>query len=194
MTAERLAALGFRALMTGCPSMWSLTPDHCAAIPSTRAEDVVLTLSTGVMDEALDGALVALLRRRYRRIWYFPQHWGDLTALLPHGWEQISPVPPRRDAYDALLRSSAVDYVGLRLHGGVRALQHRRRALILPVDHRATGMAEGTGLPIAAREDIDGIEAWIDGDRPTRITLPSAAIAAWHSQFRDWTPVARLTL
>ena len=42
---------------------------------------------------------------------------------------------------DALIQDTECDYIGTRLHGGIRALQHGRRSLILSVDNRAVVLA-----------------------------------------------------
>jgi hypothetical protein len=41
-----------------------------------------------------------------------------------------------------------VDFVGARLHGGIRALQRGRRTLTIALDNRAREIAGDTGMPV----------------------------------------------
>ena len=91
---------------------------------------------------------------------------------------------PTLAAYDAALAAGDVDFVGNRLHGGIRALQHTRRALILSVDNRATEIARDTGLPVMSlTEGMEALRARIRQPDPIEITLPHDAIADWRGQF-----------
>ena len=85
-------------------------------------------------------------------------------------------------AYDRLLREApSLDYVGNRLHGGIRALQHGRRAIIVEIDNRAQEMGRDFNLPTVARDDFARLEAMIDGDLAIAVTPPVEAIARWKS-------------
>jgi polysaccharide pyruvyl transferase WcaK-like protein len=59
------------------------------------------------------------------------------------------------------LESKDIDYVGTRLHAGIRALQKGRRALIISVDNRATEIGRDTHLPIVERKNMSCLEAMI---------------------------------
>ena len=144
-TEVRLRDLGIHnVLNTSCPSMWSLTRDHCNQIPSTKGEEVVLTLTDYSQDPCSDRRLIDVLKRAYRRVHLWCQGAGDyryFTSIAAPNEVRI--VPSSLEAYDELLRHPGVslDYVGTRLHGGIRALQHKHLAFIIGVDHRAVGKA-----------------------------------------------------
>ncbi len=87
-----------------------------------------------------------------------------------------------------MLDHEDVDFVGARLHGGIRALQRGRRALIVPVDNRAAEISKSTVLPVASRDEPEAIERWILDPQPTRIVLPWSAIAQWKAQFAPTAP------
>jgi hypothetical protein len=87
------------------------------------------------------------------------------------------------DGVTRLLREGGLDYVGLRLHCGVLALQHKVRSLVVIVDNRAAEIARDTRLPAIARDDIGGIESWVNGSPPAELLLPHDAIIAWKMQF-----------
>lgn len=173
---------------TGCPTMWRLTPEHTQQIPTRKANRAVITLTHWRRDIAADRAFVALVLRAYDEVCFWPQMAVDLPylrSLLPaHDLAAVRIVGPALSVFDALLSEPDVDYLGTRLHGGIRALRHRRRSLVLGVDNRALEIAKDTGLPVVARADGDAIRRWIASDAPTEITLPVANIARWKSQFR----------
>ena len=179
-TAQKLAQLGVRASVnTGCPTLWRLTPEGTAAIPVQRGTAVVTTVNTYMPDRAADQAMIDVLRARYRTLYGWAQTAEDhayLKALAP---EAIL-VPPSLEAFDALLASTpGLDYVGNRLHGGIRALQHGRRAIIIEIDNRAAEMGRDFHLPTVVRHDAAALAARIDAVTPIRVTPPVAAIATW---------------
>ena len=48
---------------------------------------------------------------------------------------------PTLEAFDNLLESEIdLDYIGTRLHAGIRAIQKKRRSIIIGVDNRALEM------------------------------------------------------
>lgn len=86
---------------------------------------------------------------------------------------------------DTFIQSGvSFDYIGTRLHGGMRCLQNQRRALIIEVDNRATEIAKDTGLPTVKRDGFATISGWIEGAVRPSIHLPLDAIAQWRGQFK----------
>jgi polysaccharide pyruvyl transferase WcaK-like protein len=185
-TRSKLASLGFeRVLNTGCPTLWPLTPEHCSGIPRTRAERVVTALNTYIPDRDRDARLLETLRRCYGRVHLWIQSEQDevYARALDSSLELLA---PSLDAYDALLASDEpIDYVGNRLHAGIRALQRRRRALIVSIDNRAYEMGADFDLPVVPRSDFDALEARIRGCWDTRIRLPTAAIDRWRTSLLE---------
>jgi len=181
---------GRRLLNTTCPTLWQLTPDHLARIPETQAKDVVTTLTDYKADPTTDRLMLDHLSSRYATVFLWIQGTGDykyLQALLRDMAGNIRLVPPTLEAYDELLTSDLdLDYVGTRLHAGVRALQKGRRALILAVDNRAIEIARDTGLPCIPREEApSSLDSQIATCSPHSISLPIEAIELWRDQFRS---------
>ena len=183
---HRLRELGFpNVVNTACPTMWGLTPEHCRAIPTAQAPAVIFTLNAHQPDPEGDRRMVQALRELYERVWFFPQQHGDADYLDSLGVEGVDRLRPRLSEYDRLLGGDEpVDYVGMRLHGGIRAMQHRRRTLIVAIDHRAEVMSGETNLPVVSRGDIAQMREWVRGSEPTEIKLPVEAIERWKDQFR----------
>jgi hypothetical protein len=184
-TVEMLASAGIHNVVnTSCPTLWQLDSKTLREIPVRRAREVVCTLTCYNMKPELDRPLLELLDKLYDRVILWPQGNDDLEYALSLGIE-TDHLPHTVGAFDDLLRDSPdVDYVGTRLHAGIRALQNGKRALILTIDNRTEQIAGDTGLPAVVREDLAAIRGWIEKSDPIEIALPHEAIDHWLDQFR----------
>jgi hypothetical protein len=182
-TKNLLAQLGIQSVSTSCPTMWKLTPEHCAVIPSTKARDVVFTLTAYRANPVFDRAMIEILRRNYRRLYFFSQMSDDRRYIKQFDDHGVRVISPRLSAYDQFLANEDVDYVGSRLHGGIRALQCKKRTVVMAVDHRSAEIGCDTGLPVLPRGEVNRLDEWVNGCASTQIRLPMADIAGWKSQF-----------
>jgi len=181
---RKLASLGKQAENTSCPTMWQVTPEHCATIPKKKAEAVITTVTWYKPNPKSDRALLELLARSYKTVYCWTQQSEDRKYYDSIAIPGIKFVRPNVHEYDRTLEEESIDYIGLRLHGGIRALQKRKRALILPVDNRASEISHDTGLPTIMRDRLDLIEEWIWSNGPTNLRLPVGAIEKWKGQFK----------
>ena len=182
-TRERLAGLSIPSLNTGCPSLWRLDPAHCARIPQRKGSQALLTFSEYNQDEAADRELFAVVRRSYRKVRFWSQQYGDYPYARRIGDGSLEFVAPSLEALDEALGGEGVDVVGTRLHAGIRALQHGRRAIVVGIDNRALEMARDVRLPVVARERVNAdLEQLINGCWATELRVDAAAIAAWKRQ------------
>ena len=186
-TERKLRSIGIdNVVNTGCPTTWRLGVEHCASIPVAKGESVLLTFTDYKPNIEADRYLYAILRRHYGRVIFWLQGRGDWVYAKEILDPDVEVVGGTLAALDRVLTEiDSIDYVGTRLHAGVRALQHGRRSLILAVDNRATEMGHDMNLPVIDRENAGGIESAVAADRPTRVKLPEAAIARWKSQFLE---------
>lgn len=184
-TREMLRSIGIdNVVNTGCPTMWGLDAAHCAGIPRAQAPAVVTTLTDYSRDPAADGSMLAALGRQYAQVHLWPQGTGDARYALEAGLaEGVTMLPASLAAFDALLAAGPIDFVGTRLHAGIRALQQGRRALVVAIDNRGREIARETGLPVIERSAIAALEERIAGEWTTELTLPFEAIARWRGQF-----------
>jgi polysaccharide pyruvyl transferase WcaK-like protein len=188
-TFDKLKRSGIdNVVYTGCPTMWRLTPDHVVDVPVAKKNAVVFALTAYLRDDKADRAIIDLLIRRYDKVYFWPQMFDDLAYLRELASDavasgKISIITPSVEGVTRVFREEDVDYVGLRLHCGVLALQNKVRSLIVIVDNRATEISRDTGLPTSERADLAKIEAWIDGSQPVELTLPFEDIARWKGQF-----------
>jgi Polysaccharide pyruvyl transferase len=188
---QRMASEGLavpRVVNTACPTMWCLTDERLAKIPTSRGDECLFALTDYARDAQRDGELIRTLSAHYGgRLLFWPQGHGDLDHARSLGY--TGRVLDRSfAALLSLLASGArVDYVGTRLHAGILCLEHGVRSLILSVDNRAREIAADTGLPVVERGNREALERWIEQPAPTRLRLPWQDIDRWRDQFRGPT-------
>ena len=74
-------------------------------------------------------------------------------------------------------------YVGTRLHGGIYALRHKKRAIIISIDERAQSISADTGLITIEKNDLGRLPALINSEFETKLRIPFDEIARWKAQF-----------
>lgn len=172
------------AIYTACPTMWELDEQRCRRIAVRKARNVVFAVTYYRPAPAQDRRVFEILKSRYDKVFFWPQQERDIPYLRDLGIaDQVVPIKPDVRHYNDVLADGDVDFVGARLHGGIRALQRGRRAMIIPVDNRAIELGKSTFLPTVSRDDPDAIVRWIDNPAPTRVVLPTDAIRQWKAQF-----------
>lgn len=186
-TRLRLHEIGITNVVnTACPTMWGLTPKHCASIPKSKAPFCVATVTCHVPDAEADAYMLETLRSEYEHVFIWIQGPYDYDYCLRGVIDPtaFTILPPSLGELDRILNRDDIDYVGTRLHAGIRALNHGRRSLVVTVDNRARNIARDTGLPTVERAELkDRLVDWIDGSAATEIELPVEAIDAWKRQF-----------
>lgn len=184
-TQSHLAKIGFNnVIYTGCPTMWKLTPEHCAAVPVRKSNIALITLTAYLAKPEVDKAWLDAVFKRYDEVYFWSQMHDDHEYAMSLAGDRLKVIQPSLEGYNKALRTMDCDYIGTRLHGGVRALQHFRRALILEVDNRAAEIGKDTQLHSIPRADVAGITKWIDNPRPLSLTMPFDNIARWKNQFQ----------
>ncbi|MCM3586979.1 polysaccharide pyruvyl transferase family protein [Mesobacillus maritimus] len=183
-TKEKLLEIGIKNVVnTACPTMWKLTKDHCKNIPQNKAEDVVVTLTDYNKNLSADNLMLDILSKNYKRVYLWPQSYGDILYLdelnLPENLQVIS---PNLESFNKILEKD-VDFVGTRLHAGIRAMQKMKRTIIIGIDNRAIEK-EKFGLKVLKREDINRLHEVINQSFETEIFLPFDEIDKWKSQFK----------
>lgn len=186
-TAEKLRSIGFdNVINTGCPTMWRITPELCEKIPSKKADEVVYTLTDYHRNIQKDKLTINCLSKSYSKVYLWLQGYDDYNYAKELGiLGQVTLIAPSLKAYDEVLSRVNVEYFGTRLHGGIRALQHGRRTMILAVDGRASEKKKDFRLPVAIRDDMTehSINELIFQERKTEIVIPEENITLWKKQF-----------
>lgn len=184
---RKLKSMGIsNVLYTGCPTMWCLTSEHCASIPKAKASRVVCTLTDYCRDERNDKAMLDILLENYGEVYLWLQGREDHQYVCQLGYEsRVKLIPSTLADYDAVLELADLDYVGTRLHAGIRAIARGHRSLIVSIDNRAECIGTDSGLPTIRREDIPiALKERLDAEFETKINMPWENIELWKGQFR----------
>ena len=183
-TKEKLNSIGFdNVVNTACPTMWRLDKGHCQNVPAKKADSVLLTITSYKKDKTRDKKVYSLLEEHYDIVYLWPQGAKDYEYAKAVVGEKCRILPPSLGSFDKTLARDSLDYIGTRLHGGIRALNHKKRSLILAVDNRAKEIAASTNLPVVDRANIEEIKEWIYSRKETKLNLPIEEIEKWKEQF-----------
>ncbi len=185
-TEKKFREMGFTNVAnTGCPTLWRLTAEHCATIPTQKAGRVITTLTDYDRDEQRDRRMIDLLKENYGEVFVWIQGTDDLEYLQSLVDVQTVRIIPRSlEAYTEALKMGDVDYVGSRLHAGIHAMNLGVRSIILAVDNRAIEMGRDFHLPVIRREELEvKMLPMIHSRWQTAVDLPTEKIAAWKRQF-----------
>lgn len=177
--ADKLKQIGIKNVVnTTCPTLWKLTPSKCKTIPTKRAKNVVTTLTFYHSHEQQDFEMLRILDENYEKVYLWIQGINDYHYYnkINQDFKNIEFVPPTIEAYNSILESPDIEYVGTRLHAGIRALQKGVRTLILAVDNRAYEIGKDVNLNVIKRENVKQTINFIENDYVTDITLPTENI------------------
>lgn len=182
-----LEDLGFKAINTGCPTLWDLDKKHCATIPTKKSRDVVFTLTDYEIDKKRDQKLIDTLIKNYKNVYFWIQGTEDLAYFNTlKNISNIKLVSPSLKAFEKVLTQGSIDYVGTRLHAGVYAMQHKVRSIILIVDNRARDMQGTYNINAIERDNINDLEALINSEFTTDIEIDQSKIKLWKDQFKGY--------
>ncbi|MBK1987102.1 polysaccharide pyruvyl transferase family protein [Sphaerospermopsis aphanizomenoides BCCUSP55] len=211
-TLKQLNSIGIKnVLNTGCPTMWPFLEFDFSKIPHRKSRTVLVMITDYAKDYQLDKQLIETAIDNYESVIFWPQGKGDLDYIIElllainNMTVNVEIVGSSRvkdsniinnlksrlillehslEGFNNLLESDIeFDYIGTRLHGGIKCLLSCRRSLILEIDNRAAEIAKDTGLPTVKRGEIDKIKNWIISPSMTEIYLDPEPIKQWRSQF-----------
>ena len=184
--ADFLIGLGYKAIDTGCPTMWRFTPEFCADIPQKKAGSVIFTLTDYGRDKENDQKLIDILRDEYKNVFFWIQGAFDLEYFGSFkNTDGITLVSPSVDEYSKVLSENDIDYVGTRLHAGMFAMQHKKRTIILAIDNRVRDMQAAYDLHVVERSGVSALPGMIESVLPTDVKLKQDNIDKWISQFKQ---------
>jgi polysaccharide pyruvyl transferase WcaK-like protein len=188
-TENQLKSIGIsNVINTSCPTMWKLTDKHCEDIPKIKGENVLMTLTNYNKNPEHDKKLIDILNKSYKKVYFWIQAYEDYLYLkkLNH-LNSVVLVDPTLNSLDNILDSKeSLDYVGTRLHAGIRAMNFKRRSIIIAIDNRATEKSKDFNINIVQRKNIDNkLSDIINSKFNTDISLPVKNINKWKSQFKE---------
>lgn len=180
-----LENMGFKVLNTGCPTLWGLDSQHCQKIPSKKSDNVIFTLTGYESDIVNDQAMIDILNKNYKKVYFWPQSVEDLNYLKSlDNVNSITIVSPNLVSYKRILETD-IDYIGNRLHGGIFAMQNYCRSIIISIDYRASEMSKDYSFKCIPRNMVkNNLENIINSEWSTLITgLNFDKINKWKTQF-----------
>lgn len=187
-TLEKLKSIGIdNVINTGCPTTWALTPEFCKNIPTKKAPNAVVTVTDYRPDIQSDEKMLRTVVENYDKVWlwlqgvedkkYFEQFSDDIKS-------KVILVAPQLESYDDILSNNDVDYIGARLHGGIHALNNKKRTIIIGVDNRAIEMQKDINLNVMTRSNLEHLQAEIYSEKATDIKISIDNIALFLNQFK----------
>lgn len=176
--------LGLKAINTGCVTMWMLTPEFCKTIPTKKADAALITITARTEIDPNEQKMIDIVLANYSKVYCWIQGDRDLDYFKKlRNTEKIELIPPTLDAYEHILNTVDLDYIGTRLHGGIYAMRHKKRAIIIAIDERAREINANNNLNCLNIDETDNLEAMINSEFETKINMPFDEINRWKSQF-----------
>lgn len=175
-TVGQLQHSGIEAVNISCPTLWDAPPSG-----TTRNQfrgPVVATLTDYMRDPERDEHLLKALRARTDELHVWPQGSEDVDYVTELGFAgQL--VDSDLSTFDDLLANPGMEYVGTRLHAGIRALAAGVPAVVVAIDNRAAEIARDVQLWSIARTDLNGLDRYLDELSSWGLVLPTDAIATF---------------
>ncbi|MBR1875327.1 polysaccharide pyruvyl transferase family protein [Candidatus Saccharibacteria bacterium] len=180
-----LESLGYKAINTGCATLWSLDDKKCSEIPTVKSKDVVFTLTDYCKDEKRDVELIKILEANYETLYFWTQGSEDYDYLksLNVDTRKVKILTTLED-FRKTLKQKNLDYVGTRLHAGIYAMQHAKRSIIISIDNRTRDMKKNYNLVSLEREEIKCLNNLINSEFKTDIKVNADRIEKWKKQFQ----------
>lgn len=181
-TLKQLNSIGiYNVLNTNCVTLWGGVSHLCDSIPQIKSDSVIFTVTGYYNDIQHDAMLIKILRRNYKTLYFWPQGATDLDYLKANfDLKNVVILERTLEAYESCLKAEKVDYVGSRLHGGIHAIYHKRRTIILSVDNRAREIGRDTNVPVLEMASInESLEEKIRATWKTEIHVNERVIEQW---------------
>jgi len=129
-------------------------------------------------DPSPDILLDRQLHNHFDEVLYWAQGPGDRQYIAGILKQPPRFLGPGLEAFDAALDQPRTSYVGLRLHGGIHAIQKGIPTLILSIDNRTREISSSTGLRTLSRYHVGRLAEHMDGTVQS-LNIPRAEIAEW---------------
>lgn len=174
---------------TSCPTLWDIDVEF-NNLYQNEFNKILFTLTDYDKNFAEDSKLIEIiLETEVDEIYFFPQGSGDevyLKSLLVYkkNSSRIKILKHDCSEFNDFVKNNKFNYIGTRLHGGIKCLQHNMPSLILSIDNRAMEISKDIGLNVVNRGDDYGIRGWISGENIfNKLNIPLDSIAKWKDQF-----------
>lgn len=179
-----------KTLNTSCPTTWNLDEQFENKF-NPKYNKILFTLTDYSTDKLSDSNLLsAILNTDCNEIFFFPQGLKDLDYLcsLPIykiNKAKIKLLPYSYQEFESFVEHNSFNYIGTRLHAGIKCLQKNMPALIIGIDNRAIEIAKDINLSVCQRADMEAVRTWTSSSEGSRLQLPKKNINLWLKQFED---------
>ena len=177
-------------LFTGCPTTWNLDPYFRNSFEAKHP--ILCTLTDYNRNVDQDNQLLYNVVEYSNSITYFyPQGSEDISYLqsltfYQNNKSKFKSLPRCYNHFKDIISDGRLNYIGTRLHAGIKCLQHKIPSLIIGIDNRAWEMGQDLSLPVVARNETSIIGHWVEKKRATStIKLPYENIKKWKDQFQS---------
>jgi hypothetical protein len=177
-----------RVMHTSCPTVWKLHEYENSFKP--EYSKILFTLTDYDRNPELDAGLIKILfETGSREINFFPQGTNDedyinSLDIVKNNRGKITIMPHDFKTYIDFVDSGSFNYIGTRLHGGIRCMQRQIPALIIGIDNRALEIRNDIGLNVVERSELNVIRQWTTGEyKPGKLSIPTENIQNWKRQF-----------
>ena len=174
-TQLKMDQMGISSSNTSCPTMWDL-PEYVNTSEKV-SESVVVTLTDYKRDVESDLKLFNSLSQIYETVYLWPQ--GDKDRDYVQKLRLDVRIGSRDVQWFDETLAAGSDYVGTRLHAGVRAHQLGAHSVIISIDNRAEEIAGDTGLPIVQRSAHSTFDREFRRREARKLILPTGQIDQW---------------
>jgi len=183
-TEQKLKSIGLHNVInTGCPTIWELTDYE---IKNNLSDSVVFSVTDYNQKPKRDKKWLSVLRNRYKHFYLWVQGENDLKYFKQNDFiKDVKIIQPRLANLNNLLNNENADYIGTRLHAGIKALQKKKRAYIIGIDNRSLEMQKDFNIPVIPESEFHNLELLLNSNFNAKINVPRENINAWKMQFKN---------
>lgn len=186
-TEYKLKNIGFKVINTGCPTLWRITDKKINQLLNLeKKENVIMTFTDYNKDFEKDKEIFEICNCNYKKIYIWLQGVGDYSYInyLIKNNNKVKLIPPNLENFNNILSRGDMDYIGTRLHAGIRALQKGIRAFFIAIDNRTVEMGNDIGLIYFKREELYKLKRILEKPYNINLKINYKAISKWKSQFK----------
>jgi hypothetical protein len=189
-TKNKVIGMGFaKTLNTSCPTTWELNGLDVNR-KNIAIKNCLFMITDYKTEPVLDNELMKIILEYYSgEIYFFPQGTLDIEYInslqfYKSNKNKIKILNRTVNEFKNCINRTDINFIGTRLHGGIKCLQNRLDSIIIGVDNRAKEMGKDINLPVVDRSDFTLLKKWLHGENVfSSILLPMEKIRKWKNQF-----------
>jgi hypothetical protein len=180
-TVRQLRHVGVEAINIACPTLWWARPE---GVSGGFHGHIVATVTDYRPAPDADRRMLSCLRERAETLRIWPQGKGDVNYVTHLGFGDHL-IGSELSDVDEALAVPGTEYVGTRLHGGIRALWSGVPTVIVSIDNRAAEIGRDVGLWMVERNRVSQLARHLDSFDRWDLRLPSEAIGSWRQALAE---------